>query len=178
MRFNRASSSFVIVALIVVLPIAYYIYHGFKYKNTILKQKETEKELRQEAYDRCIRPAEYEYQTDTRNMCCVYNHDATDCDLTYFETYKIGEIPTSVYKKSITACDDKYHASERLYSNTSPDYESLLDKPIRILSEREAVRKILDLQTYKDFSNSPSGKLRYDVEAPTINTQFWLIHIS
>jgi hypothetical protein len=177
MRFNRFSLTLIIVAIILIVPIVYYIHQDFKYKNTILKQKEVEKGLRQEAYDKCIRIAEYEYQRETRDMCWVYNHDATDCDLTYFETYKIGELPISTFKKSMTACDEKYPSSERLHSNTSPDYVSLLEKPLGNLSEREAVRKILELQEFKDFAKSPGGTLRYSVDAPSSGKLYWSIHI-
>jgi hypothetical protein len=133
--------------------------------------------LRQAAYDKCVRIVEYEYQKSTRDMCWVYNHDATDCDLTYFETYNIGEVPTAVYKKSMLACDEKYPSSERLYSGTSPDYVSLLEEPLGNLSEREAVRKIFELQEFKDFANSPGGTLRYSVDAPSSDKLFWLVHI-
>ena len=120
---------------------------------------------------------EYEYQRVYRDMCWVYNHDATDCDLAYFETYKIGEMPITKYKKDLAACFNKYPAKERLYSDTSPDYENLLAKPIGNLSEREAVRKILSLQELKDFENTPNGTLRYSVEAPSKDKQQWKIHI-
>ena len=135
------------------------------------------RKLSQGAYDKCIRIAEYEYQKELRDQCWIYNHDATDCDLTYLETYKVGETPITKFKKDLAACEDKYPANERLYSETSPDYELLLVNPIGKLSERDAVRKILTLQEFKDFAKDPIGTLRYSVDKPTEDASYWLIHI-
>jgi hypothetical protein len=171
------SITIIATALILALPVTFYIYQDFNYKNKVLSEKEHVKKLNQDAYDKCIRIAEYEYKKEMRDQCWVYNHDATECDLSYLETYDVGETPITQFKKDMATCDDKYPANERLYSTTSPDYESLLATPIGKLSEREAVRKILSLQEFKDFAEKPDGTLRYSVEEPTEDIAYWLIHI-
>lgn len=169
----------IIVALILIAPIAIFVYQNSIYKNRVLSEKRAEKERNQEAFDTCISRAEYEFRRENRDKCWVYEHDAIDCDLTYWETYELGDTPQTEFKKSVVACEEKYPVANRLYSTTSPEFKSLLI-PFGNLNEREAVRKIFELQEYKNFTSPPieeGYKLRYDVESPSEETPYWLIHI-
>jgi len=167
------------VALILVTPIAIYVYQNSTYNNRILSEKRAEKERNQEAFDNCISRAEYEFKRENRDNCWVYNHDAIDCDLTYWETYNLGDTPQTKFKRAVVDCEAKYPVAERLYSTTSPDFTSLLT-PFGNLKEREAVRKIFELQEYKDFVTLPieeGYKIRYTVEQPTVSSPYWLVHV-
>lgn len=178
-KLKGLNKTLIIVALILTMPVIFYIYQNFSYKNKLLVGKEDEKRRNQEAFDNCIWRAEYEFKREHRDKCWVYNHDAIDCNPTYWETSGLGDTPQTKFKKVVVDCEIKYPAAERLYSTTSPEFKSLL-KPLGNLTEREAVRKILELQEFKEFTKPPieeGYKLRYDVELPSENTPYWLIHI-
>lgn len=174
---KKTNLTAVIVALIIVLPVIYYIHQLDSYKSKALAEKENVKKLNQEAYDNAIYTAQYEFIKKNRDQCWVYNQDAIDCDLTYLESYKVDETPQNKFKKAVVAAQDKYPAAERLYLGASPDFKSLLEKPIGNLSEREAVRKILALNDFKDFVKNSKGTLRYTVDKPTDQSAFWIVQI-
>jgi len=179
MMEKRINKTAIILALILVTPAIFYVFLNFNYKNKILLEQREEKERDQEAFDNCIWRAEYEFKREHRDKCWVYNHDAIDCDLTYWETYGLGDTPQTKFKKAVVDCETKYPVTERLYSTTSPEFKSSLE-PFGNLTEREAVRKILELQEFKEFAKPPievGYKLRYEVELPAEDTPYWLIHI-
>jgi hypothetical protein len=165
--------------LIGSLAIAYhYVIFLPKKEKFKLAEQESEKERNQESFDNCIHKAEYEFKREYRNACWVYNHDAIDCDLSYFETHKMGDTPQAKFKKAIEACQEKHPVANRLYSTTSPQFKSLLTPPGKI-SEREAVKKMLGLSEYQDFIRSlgEGYKVTYTIEEPKEDSLYWLIHL-
>ncbi len=174
MRIGKVSGrafliySTILVAVFMILGIFFfYVYSNTIHRRGIELEKKEKQTKSQEAFDICVSRAEYEFIREYRDKCWVYNHDAIDCDLSYLEIYKIGERPQTKFKQAISSCEEQYPAGDRLYSFTRPDFISLLNKPIGNLTEREAIRKIIGLQEFKDFTNIRLGdgtKLRYEVK--------------
>lgn len=166
-------------ALIGSLAIAYHYVIFLPQKEKVkLAEQKSEKERNQESFDNCIHKAEYEFKREYRNSCWVYNHDAIDCDLSYFETYKMGDTPQTKFKKAVDICQEKHPVADRLYSTTSPQFKSLLTPPGKI-PEREAVKKMLELSEYKNFISSlgEGYKITYTVEEPEEDKLYWLIRL-
>lgn len=178
--FRGINKTIIIVSIILILPALFFVYQDFSYKNRIISEKQNEKKKNQKAFDNCVYRAEYTYLNEERSQCWIYNHDATSCDLSYFETYKIGDTPTAKFKKNILACEDKYSPADRLYSFTSPEYKSLLDHPLGNFTEREAVRKVIGPEKTKEIVKFPIEEgyhIDYDVEAPSEDKPYWIVHL-
>src|SRR3972149_1618016 len=178
--FRGINKTAILVSLILVLPVLFYTYQNFSYKNKAILEKQEEKKRNQEVFDTCIYRAEFTFKDGFRNDCWFYNHDATGCDLSYFETYKLGDTPLTKYKKDVLACEDKFPASNRLYHFTSPEETSLLDHPLGNFTEREAVTKVIGQEKIMRIVKFPieeGYKLSYSVEPPTKDKLFWVVHL-
>ena len=106
----------------------------------------------QEAYDACVGKAENDYLNNQRSMCWKYSYDSIDCDLSFFETYKLPEaVPAKTLKNEKANCEITYPVNDREYSSTSPTYISPLAAPIGNFTEGEAFTR---LNSYANVSNS------------------------
>lgn len=172
--------------LIIALSIGYYFLIFLPKKENLqlgkegllLAQKEEVKTKNQESFDTCISREEYEFKREFRNSCWVYNHDAIDCDLSYFESYKIGDTPQTKFKNAVKNCEEKHPVADRLYSSTSPDYQSSLT-PLGNISEREAVKRVLGLDEFKVFLSTlgEGYKITYSIAEPTKDKPYWFINL-
>ena len=109
----------------------------------------------------------------------MYNHEATDCDLSYFKGYSIDqELPADKLKKDLQKCEDDYPAKSRLYSGISPDIEI---EPYGQIKEREAFSGVMKTQSYKDFLSGVkdmSGyKISYETTIPTKDNPYWAFRL-
>ncbi len=171
---------FQLVVLLAVSSVAFYFLYFLPAESKRRSQEKREAQQKsQEVFEQCMRMAEYEFRRENINNCWIYNHDALDCDLAYFEGYKIGETPQTKYKRAIVECQERHPANERLYAGVSPDYQSLLAKPFGNLTERDAIKKVLNLEEFKTFSRyRHQCTLRPpDVTPPSEENKHWLIRI-
>lgn len=145
--------------LLVMLVFAYYIF---------VYQPQSVRRNVQVAYDTCIYNAENNYLNNQRAMCWKYNYDGIDCDLSYFEVYKLPEkIPATTFKEDKSDCEQKYPVADRTYPSVSPSYKSPLDKFIGNLSEGEAFSKINQYgEVIKSSGRNIASKLKEDFNLP------------
>lgn len=176
--FKGINKTAVIVTLLVVLPASFFAYQSYTIKKQQQNDIRNKKVLNQQAYDFCLKVAYYRYRDEERNMCWIYNHDATGCDLNYMVNYKfISELPKDKLDSNIKDCDRIYPPDERLYSSVSPDAEIL---PFGKVDERTAFQKVMQTTEYKSFVTYPikeEYKKSYEVIIPTKAKPFWTIRL-
>jgi len=176
--FRGVNKTVIIGILLVMLPLSFFLYQDYSLKKQKQLDVQNKNQLNQEAFDLCLKQAISNYRSEERNMCWIYNHDATGCDLKYMVDYElVKELPEDRLEADTEECAKKYPPDERLFSTGSPGLDWL---PYGSVGEREAFKKVMQTEKFKVFSSPPlkeGYKITYEVNSPTKEFPYWIFRL-